>query len=104
MISGNLTDKPLLIILCGMATVGERFQVVIERDVRRELGIQRGDRALETIENGRLVITYLPRRHRRSLRGRLADAGRVEDYALERGRVGEQLAREDAERGRRDRP
>ncbi|MGH9380138.1 MAG: AbrB/MazE/SpoVT family DNA-binding domain-containing protein [Thermoanaerobaculia bacterium] len=87
-----------------MATVGERFQVVIERDVRGELGIQPGDRAVETVENGRLVITFLPRRHRRSLRGRLADAGRIEDFAVERDRLGERLARDDAERGGRDRP
>lgn len=87
-----------------MATVGERFQVVIERDVRGELGIQPGDRAIETIENGRLVITFLPRRHRRSLRGRLAGAGRIEDFARERDRLGEKLAREDPQRGGRDRP
>lgn len=92
------------VILHGMATVGERFQVVIERDVRGELGIQPGDRAIETIESGRLVITFLPPRHRRSLRGRLAGAGRVENYALERDRLGEQLARDDAGRRRRDRP
>lgn len=81
-----------------MATVGERFQVVIERDVRGELGIQPGDRAIETVENGRLVITFLPPRHRRSLRGRLAAAGSIQDFASERDRLGNALAREDAER------
>ena len=55
-----------------MATVGDRYQVVIERDARRELGISPGDRAVETVENGRLVITFLPPRHRRSLLGMLA--------------------------------
>ncbi|CAN5852669.1 hypothetical protein BH23CHL8_BH23CHL8_10700 [soil metagenome] len=58
-----------------MATVGERFQVVIERDIRAELGVRPGDRAVETIENGRLVLTFLPARHRRSLLGRLARRG-----------------------------
>ena len=64
-----------------MATVGERFQLVIERDVRRELGISPGDRAIETVENGRLVVTFLPARHRRSLLGRLAGRGRIRDMA-----------------------
>jgi AbrB family looped-hinge helix DNA binding protein len=68
-----------------MATVGERFQLVIEREVRRELGIQPGDRAVETIENGRLVVTFLPALHRRSLQGALAGRGRVSDMAELRG-------------------
>lgn len=80
--------------------MGERYQVVIERDVRRELGVQPGDRAVETVENGRLVITFLPPRHRRSLLGRLAGKGRALDPSLERDLVSDLLAREDAERAR----
>ncbi len=82
--------------------MGDRYQVVIERDVRRELGIRPGDRAVETIEHGRLVITFLPARHRRSLRGRLAGAGKIDDFADYRdGNVlTDMLAREDAERPR----
>ena len=83
-----------------MATVGERFQVVIERDARRELGVRPGDRAVETIENGRLVITFLPARHRRSMLGRLAAAGPVLDPVAERDAMADLLAREDAERRR----
>ena len=83
-----------------MATVGDRFQVVIERDARRELGVRPGDRAVETVENGRLVITFLPARHRRSLMGRLAGPGREVDVAGERDAMAALLAREDAERGR----
>jgi bifunctional DNA-binding transcriptional regulator/antitoxin component of YhaV-PrlF toxin-antitoxin module len=83
-----------------MATVGERYQVVIERDARRELGVQPGDRAVETIENGRLVITFLPARHRRSLRGILAGLGPAMDRAAERDEMADLLAREDAERRR----
>ena len=79
-----------------MATVGERFQVVIERDVRRELSVKPGDRAVETVENGRLVITFLPSRHRTSLRGRLSTGRSVEDMASFRdGRaVADRAARE----------
>ena len=82
-----------------MATVGERYQVVIERDARRELGVSPGDRAVETVENGRLVITFLPARHRRSLLGSLAGAGPVVDASIERDLMAGSLAREDAERG-----
>lgn len=83
-----------------MATVGERYQVVIERDARRELGVRPGDRAVETVENGRLVITFLPARHRRSMLGRLAGVGRAADAVAERDAMAELLAREDADRGR----
>ncbi len=83
-----------------MATVGERYQVVIERDARRELGVRPGDRAVETVENGRLIITFLPARHRRSLLGSLAGTGRVVDASVERDAMADTLAREDAERGR----
>jgi bifunctional DNA-binding transcriptional regulator/antitoxin component of YhaV-PrlF toxin-antitoxin module len=67
-----------------MATVGERYQIVIERDARRELGVRPGDRAIETVEAGRLVVTFLPARHRRSLRGKLSGKGRIEDFAAYR--------------------
>lgn len=83
-----------------MATVGDRFQVVIERDVRRELGVQPGDRAVETIEHGRLVITFLPAKHRRALLGRLAGPGAGGDPAVARDHMAAMLAREDRERPR----
>jgi len=87
-------------ILTDMATVGERYQVVIERDARRELGISPGDRAVETVENGRLIVTFLPARHRRSLLGSLAGAGPAVDASIERDIMADSLGREDAERGR----
>jgi AbrB family looped-hinge helix DNA binding protein len=80
-----------------MAVVGERFQVVIERDVRDELGIRPGDRAVETVENGRLVLTFVPARHRRSLLGRLSGQGRVTDMADLRDR--ESISDQVLERG-----
>jgi len=64
-----------------MATVGDRYQIVIERDVRNRLGVRPGDRAVETIENGRLVVTFLPAPHRRSVAGRLAGPGGIEDFS-----------------------
>jgi len=98
--ASSLTYEALYGILFCMATVGERYQVVIERDVRRELGIQPGDRAVEVIDNGRLVITFLPAKHRRSLLGRLAGQRTITDTADARDRMADRLAREDRERGR----
>lgn len=100
MSSGLLTYESGARHTLSMATVGDRYQVVIERDVRRELGVLPGDRAVETVEDGRLVITFLPPRHRRSLLGRLAGEGRVTDPSVERDLVSDLLASEDAERAR----
>jgi AbrB family looped-hinge helix DNA binding protein len=55
--------------------VGERFQITIDKKVREELGIQAGDRAIERVEDGRLVVYFMPRPHRRSLIGLLARPG-----------------------------
>lgn len=49
--------------------VGERFQITIDRVVRERLGIEPGDLAVEHIEDGRLVVEFMPRPHDRSLRG-----------------------------------
>lgn len=49
--------------------VGERFQITIDRAVRERLGIEPGDLAVERVEDGRLVIEFMPRPHDRSLRG-----------------------------------
>ncbi len=49
--------------------VGERFQITIDKKVRDELGVQPGDRAIERVEDGRLVVSFMPRPHSRSLMG-----------------------------------
>lgn len=49
--------------------VGERFQITIDKQVREALGIQPGDRAVEWIEEGRLVVYFMPKPHNRSLLG-----------------------------------
>lgn len=49
--------------------VGERFQITIDKAVREQLGIKPGDQAVEFVENGLLVVEFLPRPHDRSLRG-----------------------------------
>lgn len=51
--------------------VGERGQVTIEKQIREELGVYAGDQAVQRIENGRVVIEFIPGPHRRSLAGAL---------------------------------
>jgi AbrB family looped-hinge helix DNA binding protein len=53
--------------------VGERGQVTIEKRIREELGVYAGDQALQRVENGRVVIEFVPGPHRRSLAGALRD-------------------------------
>lgn len=49
--------------------VGERYQITIDKTVRQRLGIKPGDRAVEHVIEGRLVIDFIPAPHRESLRG-----------------------------------
>lgn len=77
--------------------VGERYEVVIERRAREELNVQPGDRAVEIVDGDRLIVTFLPARHRNSLRGRLHGAGRMEDFATYRD--SDELAAELADDG-----
>ena len=49
--------------------VGERFQITIDKTVRRELGIKPGDLAVEHVEDGRLVVEFVPKPQRESLFG-----------------------------------
>ncbi|MGK2850681.1 MAG: AbrB/MazE/SpoVT family DNA-binding domain-containing protein [Candidatus Limnocylindrales bacterium] len=49
--------------------VGERFQITIDKQVRQRLGIKPGDRAVEHVIDGRLVVDFIPAPHRESLRG-----------------------------------
>ena len=51
--------------------VGERGQVTIEKLIREELGVYAGDQANQRIEEGRLVIEFVPAPHKRSLAGAL---------------------------------
>ncbi len=49
--------------------VGERFQITIDKEAREALGIKPGDRAIERVEGGRLVVDFMPAPHRESLLG-----------------------------------
>lgn len=49
--------------------VGERYQITIDKKVREQLGVQPGDQAVEWVEDGRLVVGFLPREHNDSMLG-----------------------------------
>ena len=53
--------------------VGERGQVTIEKAIREELGVYAGDQAVQHVEDGRVVIEFVPAPHRRSLAGSLRE-------------------------------
>jgi len=53
--------------------VGERGQITIEKAIREQLAIYAGDEAVQRVEEGRVVIDFVPGRHRRSLAGILHD-------------------------------
>jgi len=51
--------------------VGERGQITVEKAIREELAVYAGDQAVQWVEDGRLVVTFVPAPHRRSLHGAL---------------------------------
>lgn len=53
--------------------VGERGQITLEKGIREELGVYPGDGAVQRIEEGRVIIEFVPGPHRRSLAGALKD-------------------------------
>jgi AbrB family looped-hinge helix DNA binding protein len=79
--------------------VGERFQITIDKVVREKLGVQPGDRAVEWIEDGRLVVAFLPPPHQESMLGILKKArGRpiepITDWGALKERAWEARSRE----------
>ena len=53
--------------------VGERGQITVEKAIREELAVYAGDQAVQWVEDGRLVVEFVPAPHERSLAGALAD-------------------------------
>lgn len=52
--------------------VGERGQITVEKAIREELAVYAGDRAVQWVEDGRLVVEFVPAPHGRSLAGSLS--------------------------------
>ena len=89
--------------------VGERFQITIDKAVREALGVQAGDLAYERVEDGRLVVEFIPRPHRRSMLGILHKPGMepITDWAAVKERAWQarsdeimEVLRQDSERHR----
>jgi bifunctional DNA-binding transcriptional regulator/antitoxin component of YhaV-PrlF toxin-antitoxin module len=57
--------------------VGTKGQVTIEKEIRDALGVHPGWRAIQRLEGDRVVIEFLPPRHRESLAGILTEATKV---------------------------
>jgi bifunctional DNA-binding transcriptional regulator/antitoxin component of YhaV-PrlF toxin-antitoxin module len=57
--------------------VGTKGQVTLEKEIRDALGVGPGWRAIQRLEENRVVIEFLPPQHRRSLAGILTDATTV---------------------------
>ena len=57
--------------------VGTKGQITLEKEIRDTLGVQPGWRAIQRLEGDRVVMEFLPPKHRRSLAGILEHATSV---------------------------
>ena len=89
--------------------VGERFQITIDKKIREQLGVRPGDRAIERVEGGRMVVYFMPKPHRDSLLGILKkpDMKPITDWQAVKEKAWEarsaeimEVLRRDSERGR----
>jgi len=55
--------------LTQTAKVSSKYQIVIPKRVRQELGLQPGDRLLIRLEDGKVVMRLRPRSYAQHLRG-----------------------------------
>lgn len=68
-----------------IVTISSKGQIVLPREVREALGLQKGDQLIITLEGDRLVLTRLPspKRNWRRWRGRLIGSGALQDLIAE---------------------
>lgn len=70
--------------------VGTKGQVVIEKEIRDQLGVQPGWIAVQKLVQDHVEISFIPPEHTRSLKGSLAAYTRIrvgEDEEWERARA-----------------
>ncbi len=92
------------------STVGERGQITIEKEIRETLGVRPRDIAVQHVEDGRLVVTFVkqPEPHMRSLAGilgpppRRPDPTKSWDELVEEAAAAEYLADQRRARGEAD--
>jgi bifunctional DNA-binding transcriptional regulator/antitoxin component of YhaV-PrlF toxin-antitoxin module len=88
-------------------SVGERGQITIEKEIRDKLGVRPKDIAIQHVEEGRLVVTFVKQYepHMRSVAGilgpppRLPDPDKSWDELVEEAAATEYLANERRARG-----
>ena len=88
-------------------SVGERGQITIEKEIRERLGVRPKDIAIQNVEEGRLVVTFVKpyEPHMRSVAGilgpplRLPDPNRSWGELVEMATAAEYLAEERRARG-----
>jgi AbrB family looped-hinge helix DNA binding protein len=54
-------------------TVGQKGQVVIEKEIRKKLGIEPGWVALQKLSGNHVELYFIPPKHNRSLKGSLSE-------------------------------
>ncbi len=59
------------------STVGTKGQITISKEHRDALGIEPGWRSIQRLEGSRVILEFLPPKHRRSLKGILSEATSV---------------------------
>ena len=70
----------------GVSRVGQKYQMVLDRQARRQLGVQPGWIAVQTVAGDHLEVRFLPPEHGESQAGRLKRYARPAspDLAAER--------------------
>ena len=84
------------------STVGERGQITIAKEIREKLGVSPRDVAIQHVEDGRLVVTFVKHfsPHTRSVAGilgpppRLPEQGKSWDEILEDAAAAEYASKE----------
>ncbi len=66
-----------------MTKVGTKYQMVIDREVREELGVRPGWVAVQAVVGDHLEVRFLPPEHDRSLAGSLREYARAGGPDLE---------------------
>ncbi len=82
--------------------VGSKGQLVIEKELREQLGIEPGSIAIQRVVDDHIEIHFLPAEHERSLKGSLASYARRSNRSKEWAQIREDAWRAAAEE--RERP
>ena len=81
--------------------VGSKGQIVIEKQIRDELGIEEGSWAVQTVVDGHVEVDFFPPEHNESLYGALSHLTDIvippEEFPAARERARAAAARDNAE-------